>query len=52
METVTEIFDKDNGVAIIPQEKLQKYLEKYGCKDAIDLEDTLWYSYGIYCKIV
>lgn len=47
-----EIFDMDSGVAIIPRCKVNKYLERYACKSAEELEDTLWYDYGIFCKII
>lgn len=48
----TDLIDLDNGVMRIYSENLNKYLEKYACKDAEDLEDTLYYSYGIYCKVI
>lgn len=46
-----DLIDLDNGVMRIYYEHLDKYLEKYCCKDAQDLQDTLWYSYGVYCQI-
>ena len=46
-----DLIDLDNGVMRIYAEHINKYLEKYCCKDAEDLQDTLWYSYGIYCEI-
>lgn len=48
----TDIIDLDNGTMIIYAEHLNKYLEQYACKDAQDLEDTLWYSYGVWVKII
>ena len=48
----TDLIDLDNGVMRIYSENLNKYLEKYCCKDAEDLEDTLYYSYGIYCEVL
>ena len=45
-------FNAENGTAVIYAENLNKYLEKYMCKDAEDLEDTLYYKYGVFCKIV
>lgn len=45
-------FNEDNGTALIYSENLNKYLEKYMCKNAEDLEDTLYYQYGIFCKII
>lgn len=44
--------DFDNGSMVVYAEHLNKYLEKYSCKDASDLEDTLWFNYGVYLKIV
>lgn len=49
---MSDIFDYDKGSAIIHREHINKYLEKYMCKNEQDLEDTLWYSYGLFVKIV
>ena len=48
----TDLIDLDNGVMRIYSENLNKYLETYACKDAEDLEDTLYYHYGIYCEVI
>ena len=40
------------GTAIIHKKNIGKYLEKYMCKSAEDLENTLWYGYGVFVKIV
>lgn len=48
----SDIVDLDNGVMRIHRDNIGKYLEKYSCKDAEDLQDTLWYSYGVFCQIV
>lgn len=47
-----DIIDWDNGTMMIYSENINKYLEKYACKNAEDLVDTLWYSYGVFVKIV
>lgn len=47
-----DVIDWDNGTMMIYKENIGKYLEKYACKDATDLADTLWYAYGMYVKIV
>lgn len=47
-----DFIDMDNGVMRIYSEHINKYLEKYACKDAEDLQDTLWYSYGVYCQVI
>ena len=39
-----DFIDLDNGVMRIYNEHLNKYLEKYACKNAEDLQDTLWYG--------
>ena len=48
----SDVFDFDNGNAIIHRENVNRYLERYMCKNERDLEDTLWYGYGLYVKIV
>ena len=47
-----DIIDWDNGTMMIYSENINKYLEQYACKDAKDLIDTLWYSYGMFVKII
>lgn len=47
-----DVVDIDNGTMMIYTENLNKYLEKYACKDANDLIDTLWYSYGVFVKVI
>ena len=47
-----DLIDLDNGVMRIYAENLNKDLEKYACKNAEDLENTLYYSYGIYCTVI
>ena len=47
-----DIFDYDNGVAIIQERNLTKYLEKYMCKNQDELSDYLYYNKGIFLKVV
>ncbi len=47
----SDTLDLDNGVMRIYPEHINTYLEKYSCKNAEDLQDTLWYNYGIFCQI-
>ena len=47
-----DLIDLDNGVMRIYSEHLPTYLEKYSCKNAEDLEDTLYYCYGIFCTVI
>lgn len=46
-----DMIDLDNGVMRIYREHVGRYLEQYGCKNATDLQDTLWYGYGVFCQI-
>ena len=47
----TEVIDLDHGYMSVARENLSKYLERYMCKDENDLQDTLWYNYGVYVRI-
>ena len=47
-----DMVDLDNGVMRIYSEHVNRYLEKYACRDANDLSETLWYSYGIFCQVI
>lgn len=47
-----DIIDLDNGTMTIFSENINKYLEQYICKNAEDLEKTLWFSYGIFVKVI
>lgn len=48
----SDIIDMDNGTMIIHRENISKYLERYMCKDEDDLQDTMWYYYGVFVKVV
>jgi hypothetical protein len=48
----SDTIDFDNGSAIIHRSHINAYLEKYLCKSEEDLEDTLWYNYGVFVKII
>ena len=48
----SDMVDIDNGVMRIYSEHINRYLEKYACKNADDLTETLWYSYGIFCQVI
>lgn len=48
----SDIIDMDNGSMIIHRSNLNKYLERYMCKNEDDLKDTLWYNEGIYVKVI
>lgn len=47
-----DTIDLDNGVMRIYVEHINKYLEQYACKTAEELQDALYYSYGIYCQVI
>lgn len=47
-----DVKDPENGTWIIYSENLNKYLERYACKDVNELSDTLWFSYGIFVTVV
>lgn len=51
-KAVNDVVDFENGTLIVNRNNLTKYLERYSCKDENDLSDTLWYSYGVFLKIV
>jgi hypothetical protein len=48
----SDIIDFDNGSMIIHRANLSKYLEKWMCKSEEDLADTLWYSRGVFVKVI
>ena len=48
---MSEFFDTNHGVAEIPKNKLNQYLEKYCCKNENELSDTLWLNYGVLLKV-
>lgn len=47
-----DVVDLDNGVMRIYIEHIDKYLEQYACKTPEELQDALYYSYGIYCQVI
>lgn len=47
-----DIIDMDNGTMTISRKNISYYLEKYACKDEIELNDTLWYNYGVFLRVV
>lgn len=48
----TDIINIEGGSMIIHRANINKYLEQYMCKSEDDLSDTLWYSYGVFLKVV
>ena len=48
----SDIIDIDNGSMVIHKRNISKYLECYMCKDEDDLQDTMWYHYGVFVKVV
>ena len=47
-----DIIDMDNGTMVIHRHNISKYLERYMCKDEDDLQDTMWYNYGVFVKVI
>ena len=47
-----DIIDMDNGTMVIHRRNITKYLERYMCKDEGDLQDTMWYNYGVFVKVI
>ena len=45
-------IDFECGTAVIYRENLMKELERFACKDEEDLIDTLYYSHGIFARVV
>lgn len=37
----------NDTLIINSQEQLKRYLEKYNCKTVEELDEVLWYTYGI-----
>ena len=48
----SDIIDIEGGSMIIHRRNINKYLEQYMCKSEEDLSDTLWYSYGMFVKVI
>lgn len=48
----SDIIDLDNGSMVIHRCNINKYLERYMCKNEDDLKDTLWYNQGIFVKVL
>ena len=47
-----DIIDMDNGTMVIHRQNISKYLERYMCKDEDELQDTMWYNYGVFVKVI
>lgn len=47
-----DTIDMENGKMTIHKCNINKYLEKYACRDEEDLSDTLWYSYGCLINVI
>ena len=47
----TDVFDIENATAIIYEDNLDSYLEKYGCNSIQELEDEMWYNMGVFLII-
>lgn len=47
-----DMFYPDNGIAVIHEKNLMKYLEKFMCKNQDELSDFLYYKKGIFLKVI
>lgn len=47
-----DTIDMENGKMTIHKCNINKYLEKYACRDEQDLSDTMWYSYGCLVNVI
>lgn len=45
-------FDIDNKFITIRRSNLQQHLDEHNCKNENELEDMLWYNFGLTIKIV
>lgn len=41
----------DNTLIINSKEQLDRYLKKYNCQTIEELDEVLWYEYGVSLKI-
>ena len=48
----SDIIDMDNGSMVIHKRNISKYLERYMWKDEEDLQDGMWYHYGVFVRVV
>lgn len=47
-----DTIDMEHGKMTIHKCNINKYLEKYACRDEQDLSDTMWYSYGCLVNVI
>lgn len=47
-----DYIDKAHGIMELHECNINRYLSKYACKDAEELSDVLWNSFGIFLRIV
>ena len=52
IDTEKDSFSPEDGVAIIYRKNLNKYLEKFMCKNEEELSDFLYYKKGIFLKVI
>lgn len=41
----------NDTLIISTKDQLKRYLEKYNCKTVEELDDVLWYEYGVTLKV-
>lgn len=47
-----DVINIDKGLMVIHAQNLNKYLEKYACKNLEDLQDILYYRYGVFVRVI
>lgn len=47
-----DFIDYANGIGTIYRENLMSELEKFECKNEEELLDSLWYTHGVFAKVV
>lgn len=52
IESEYDKLDVDNLFIIIHKDNLKSYYTMYNCENEIELEDFLWYNFGISIKVI
>ena len=47
-----DFIDYANGIGTIYRENLMSELEKFECTNEAELLDSLWYTHGVFAKVV
>jgi hypothetical protein len=47
IKTAKELELKVKGARLLTKAELEKYMQKYGCTSPEQLDEVLWFEYGI-----